>query len=115
MWRTAIHNHKTLMKERTDASYWSDNIVDATTCLKKDEDWKKFYLYLCNSPSFFNHADPKVVTTLGELEQEPRVPDYAPNQVLEVIKNGTDRHILVTTISNDDEKKEDHDDEKRPF
>ena len=111
MWRKAIHNHKTLMKERTDTSYWSDNIVDATACLKEDEDWKKFYLYLCNSPTFFNNGDPKVVQTLGELEIEPTVPDYQSNQRVEVIENGSDRHILVSTIHDGVES----DDEKNPL
>ena len=107
MWRTAIQNHKALMKERTDASYWSDNIVDASACLKKEEDWKKFYLYLCNSPAFFNSADPQVVQTLGELEVEPRVPDYPSNQNVEIIENGSDRHVLVSNVTDaesDDEK-----------
>ena len=105
MWRKAIENHKTLMKERTDASYWSDNIIDATACLTDDDDWKKFYLYLTNSPAFFNKETPEIVQTLGELAQVPTVPDYGPNQRVEVIENGTDRHIFVSTIGDSDDEK----------
>ena len=105
MWRKAIENHKILMKERTDASYWSDNIVDATECLENDEDWKKFYMYLCNSPTFFNIDNPRVGLTLGELKQEPQVPPYASNQIVEVVKNGSDVHMEVSTKFEEDDEK----------
>ena len=108
MWRKAIENHKTLMKERTDSSFWSDNIIDATACLKEEDDWKKFYLYLTNSPVFFDKENPTVVPTLGELSIQPTVPKYQSNQHVEVVENGSDRYITVSTIvdgsSDDDEK-----------
>ena len=109
MWRKAIENHKKLMGARTDVSYWSDNIVDATECLEKDEDWKKFYLYLCNSPTFFNIDNPRVGPTLGELQEEPQVPPYASNQTVKIVKNGTDRHVEVSTSPGEE------DDEKNPL
>ena len=111
MWRTAIKNHKLLMEERTDASFWSDNIIDATKCIVDTEDWKKFYLYLCQSPVFFNRENPEIVQTLGDLEHLPQVPPYGPDQEVEIVENGTDRIIIVKNVSrespeSDDEKVE---------
>ena len=109
MWRTAIKNHKILIKERNDASFWSDNIIDSTACLVEEDDWKKFYLYLCQSPQFFNHDNPQLVETLGEMENLPEVPAYGANQRVEIVENGPiDRIITVITVESETES----DDEK---
>ena len=95
------------MKERSDSSFWSDNIIDATMHLTHDDDWKKFYLYLTNAPLFFNEENPTVVETLGELENVPIIPAYRDDQEVTITKNGPcDRYVFVNTRS------EDVDDEK---
>ena len=111
MWRTAIANHKILNKERNDPGYWSQNIIDATECLKLPNDYAHFYAYLCQSPSAFNIKNPIIGKTLGDLDFIPDVPPYPDNQYIEVFENGTDRTILVknrpeTNSCKDDEKTE---------
>ena len=106
-WRLAIKRHKYLMKERVDPSFWSDNIIDASEHLSNDDDWKKFYLYLTNSPIFFNEENPTVVQTLGELDTVPIIPAYEENQEVKIIKNGPcERYVMVNTrgVDMDDEK-----------
>ena len=111
MWRKAISNHKKLNKERTDPSFWSDNIIDATKCLTEQNDWAHFYAYLCQSPYAFDIENPVIGKTLGDLESIPDVPPYPDNQYTEIHENGTDRVIYVktrpeTNLCDDDEKVE---------
>ena len=106
-WRVAIKNHRILMKERADIAFWSENIIDATAHLTEDIDWKKFYLYLTQSPRFFNEEDPQIVETLGELETLPTIPDYREDQDVEIVHNGPcEQYIMVNTkIENSDDEK----------
>lgn len=109
MWKTAIDNHKKLVKARPDPSFWSSNIIDATNCLTDSKDWKIFYSYLTQGPRFFNIENPVIGPTIGDI-QIPDIPDYLPNQSVEVFQNGSDQIIYVKTIQSetdsDDEKVE---------
>ena len=113
MWRTAIENHKTLLKSRPDPSYWSDNIIDASSILKEPKDWAIFYSYLTNGPRFFNIQSPVVGPTLGEMETIPSIPPYGLDQTVRVFKNGNIETICVSNVGDDDVEMVDNmDDEK---
>ena len=105
-WKKAIENHKILMKERTDPGFWADNIIESTYDLKTEKDWKIFYLYLTQSPKFFNKDNPVDTQTVGELDHIPVIPPYQDNQTVECIQNGNVQYIMVNTIPEnlDDEK-----------
>ena len=105
-WKKAIQNHKILMNERPDIGYWSDNIIDSCCDVKEEDDWKKFYLYLTQSPTFFDKENPVIVQTLGQLDEVPVIPAYQDNQTVEYIQNGDVQYIMVDT------KTENSDDEK---
>ena len=106
-WEQAIRNHKILLRERPDVSYWSDNIIDSTHNLSEPADWQKFYLYLTQSPRFFDKTQPVVGPTLGQLEHVPEIPDYDENQEVECVQNGDVTFIMVNTVccSGDDDEK----------
>ena len=96
----AIEKHKKLLKSRPDISFWGDNIFDASTDLNDPNDWKYFYSYLTQSPTFFDIDKPKPGKTVGELnlKEAPKIPPYAANQRLEIHNNGNEQFILVKTI-----------------
>jgi DNA invertase Pin-like site-specific DNA recombinase len=111
MWKTAIKIHKKLLDQRPDPSFWSDNIIDASSVLKNPEDWRIFYLYLTDGQNF-NVDNPVLRETLADIEENTVIPDYLPNQKVTEVANGPqETYILVETMS-EDEKADEKDDEK---
>jgi hypothetical protein len=107
MWKQAIKTHKRLLTQRPDPSWWSENIVDASSILEKPEDWRIFYMYLTDGDQF-DMDNPQLRETVGEQERNI-IPDYDSNQEVTEIQNGPyETYVMVNTV---EEKKSD-DDEK---
>jgi hypothetical protein len=96
--RTAIDELNRLFKERTDAGWWSQNIIDASRNITSKENWTKFYAYMHNPESF----DPnKTYMTIEECTEDA---DLSYPDSLEEIRyeNGPDTIIHIKV--KDDEK-----------
>ena len=111
MWQTAIEIHKKLLKQRPDPSFWSDNIIDASSILKKPEDWRIFYMYLTDGVKF--NAD-ETRETVCQLEELTVIPDYLPNQRVREVANGpNETYIVVETCSSDEKEFETQSDDEK--
>ena len=114
MWKTAIDLHKKLLEQRPDPSFWSDNIVDASSVLQAEEDWRIFYMYLTDGKRF-NPENPVRRQTMGEMNETHVIPNYAPNQTVRTVANGpNETYVMVETKFDTDseDEKRDVEDEK---
>ena len=98
--RTAIEELDKLFAERSDAGWWSQNIIDASKHIKSKNSWTKFYAYMY-SPQNFDPSN--TYTTIEDCKEEA---DLSLHRDLEEIRyeNGPDTTIHVRVRNQEDEK-----------
>ena len=98
--RTAIEELDKLFAERSDAGWWSQNIIDASKHIKSKNSWTKFYAYMY-SPQNFDPSN--TYTTIEDCKEEA---DLSLHRDLEEIRyeNGPDTIIHVRVRNQEDEK-----------
>ena len=99
--RTAISELNTLFGERSDAGWWSQNIIDASKHIKSKESWTKFYAYMY-SPQNFDPSN--TYTTIEDCKEEA---DLSLHHDLEevIYQNGPDTTIHVKVRDNHEDEK----------
>jgi len=104
----AIEKLNQLFNDRDSAEWWSQNIIDASQHLKKQEDWTKFYAYMANPAGFDASINlPTLDTCMEDV-------DLSYDNGMEAVRyqNGLDTIIHVRRKPKSEDEKIDRDDEK---
>ena len=90
--------YDTLLKQRTDPSFWATNIIEAEAECESEEERKHFMTYIMN-PKQYNADNIKNVVTLGDLEQQGKLVDdiksYPKGMMTETYINGGEVVLIV--------------------
>ena len=108
-----IEYYEKLCVERPGSSYWSENIIDASSKIVDNNDHANFYTYLSNPEQFQYRENIKTLgdlddSQLEKIEQDLQALSHS-DQTTNVFENGSDRVFL---IKNQDDEKIDFNDEK---
>ena len=99
----AITEFERLVKHRSDPSFWEDNIIQAHSLCKNEQDHKLFYLFLCSPRGQFNPEQIKHVKTLGDMMHDPQfkpgIEELPPELTQDVYQNGNE--IIIRTRRKD--------------
>ena len=98
--RTAIDTLNKLFAERSDAGWWSQNIIDASKHIRSKDSWTKFYAYMYSPQNF----DPnRTYETIEECKEEADLSLHRDREEVRY-ENGPDTTIHVKVRDQEDEK-----------